>query len=528
MKVNSEENVKLLQKSNSTLYLLCLLVGVITGIIVSMYRYALHYIEILRTTFFTPEQLNNPAFLFKVWITFILCGLLTSLIAKKFPTTSGSGIPQVKAIILNQLTYKKWFRELLGKFIGGVLGIGAGLSLGREGPSVQLGSYVAYGLGDIFKRNEMEKKYLVTSGASAGLSGAFGAPLAGVLFSLEEIHKYFSSKLLICTLFASIASDFISRRIFGIAPAFTFKAMYPTTLSPYFQFFLFAIFGVVIAFFGKLFTVTLITTQNTFKSIPVPRYIKISSIMTLSFILCFIFPEITGGGHNIVENMVNHKSTLLFLIILFFAKLLFTSISYSTSFPGGIFLPMLVLGAILGKIYALFLINILGVGPEYVAHFMVLGMAGYFVAVVRAPITGIILILEMTGTFEHLLALTMISLVAYYVTELLNLEPIYDILYKRMEKENIIEENDDSKKTIILVPVTAESYLANKKLSQVVWPKHVLVIAIQREGIETIPNGSTIIEPGDKLVILMSERNAKLLTNLLYEMGTESHKPNKK
>ncbi|MGL4688386.1 MAG: ClC family H(+)/Cl(-) exchange transporter, partial [Fusobacteriaceae bacterium] len=506
------------------LYFICLLIGLATGLTVSIYRYGLQQAEHLRNMFFSHKDLINPLFLLKLWLIFIIIGIITDFLVKKLPTTSGSGIPQVKAIILKKLKYNSWFKEFIGKFVGGILGIGAGLSLGREGPSIQLGSYIAYGMSSIFKKNEIEKKYLITSGASAGLSGAFGAPLAGVIFSLEELHKHFSSKLLICTLIASISSNFVSRRIFGVSTAFNFSVTYPEALSPYSQFILFIIFGIIIALCGKLFTMVLIGTQNMYKKCILPRWVKVCAVMTLSFTLCFILPEVTGGGHELAEELAKVNSTIMFLIVLFIVKLLFTALSYSTSFPGGIFLPMLVLGAILGKIYALFLINILGVGLDFVPHYMVLGMAAYFVAVVRAPITGIILILEMTGTFEHLLALATVSLVAYYITEILKLEPIYDILYKRIEKNVEVEGDEDvTKKTVILIPVISESYLDNKKISEVSWPLETLIVGIQHDGVEKIPNGSTLIKAGDKLVVLMSENKARLLTEMLSEMGTENH-----
>lgn len=130
----------------------------------------------------------------------------------------------------------------------------------------------------------------------------------------------------------------------------------------------------------------------------------------------------------------------------------------------------------------------------------------------------------MTGTFEHLLALTTVGVIAYFVTEILKLEPVYDILYKRMDKDIKIEEEDDTSKTVILVPVASESYLDGKKLSEVIWPEGVLVVGIQKDGIEIIPNGSTEIEPGNRLVILMSEKNAILLNEILYEMGTNTEK----
>ena len=164
--------------------------------------------------------------------------------------------------------------------------------------------------------------------------------------------------------------------------------------------------------------------------------------------------------------------------------------------------------------------NILGVGPEYIPHYMVLGMAGYFVAVVRAPITGAVLILEMTGNFDHLLALVTVSVVAYYITDLMGLEPIYEILYERMAKDTPDEKLEDSKKTIIGVPVTGESELDGKRICEIKWAEDVLVVAIIRNEREIIPKGNTKIEAGDRLTILLPEKKVHIMKESLYKLGT--------
>ena len=210
---SAKDTVEKLYKGNGKLYFACLLVGTITGAIVSAYRWALEEIGVFRKIYFSDINLNNPVSLLKMWLIFIAVGLIVNYLFKKFPKTSGSGIPQVKGLILGRINYNNWFFELLAKFFAGVLGIGAGLSLGREGPSVQLGSYVGYGASKLLKKDTVERNYLLTSGSSAGLAGAFGAPLAGVMFSIEEIHKYLSGKLLICAFVASIGADFVGRRV---------------------------------------------------------------------------------------------------------------------------------------------------------------------------------------------------------------------------------------------------------------------------------------------------------------------------
>lgn len=521
--LNVEGNIKELYQGNGKLYLLCLLVGVITGVFVSLYRHALHIVGILRESFISRETFMSPRALFKIWIIFIVIGFLVDLIYRKYPRISGSGIPQVKGIILGTVKYRRWFQELIAKFVAGFLAIGAGFSLGREGPSVQMGSYIAEGVAKRFHCDRIKENYLITSGASAGLAGAFGAPLAGVMFSLEEIHKFLTGKLIVCIFLASIASDFVGRRFFGIQTAFDVLVSYPTEINPYFQFLLYVLFGVVIAFFGKMFTVLLVKIQDIFNTKKPPRWSKIVFVMSLSFILCFILPEVTGGGHDLVEHLPYLNVSLGILILIFVVKLLFTAISYATGFAGGIFLPMLVLGAILGKIFALILAMFYPLEGSIIIHFMVLGMVAYFVSVVRAPITGVILILEMTGNFDHLLAFVTVSVVSFYVTGLLKLAPIYEILYDRMPKDDLEErhEVESMGKTIITVPIAAESYLDGKKISEVDWGDEVLVISLQRNEKEKIPKGDMRMQSGDFIILLLPESKVSEVKEDMLAKGVE-------
>ena len=151
--------------------------------------------------------------------SFCYCGTASWLI-KFEPLSGGSGIPQVKGNILG--LYKTvWWRILLAKLVGGIVGIGAGLSLGREGPSIQLGAMTGQGLSRSLGRTRMEERYLISSGAGAGLAAAFNAPLAGVIFTLEELHKNFSAVVLLPTLAAALTATVISHGFFGTQRIFT-------------------------------------------------------------------------------------------------------------------------------------------------------------------------------------------------------------------------------------------------------------------------------------------------------------------
>lgn len=188
-------------------------IGIITGLIIVLYRFTLEQAGLLLTQIY--NLISARPILLLPWVgVLILIGLIVGLMVQHEPMISGSGIPQVEGVLLRKLSMT-WWKVILGKFLGGVLAIGAGLSMGREGPSVQLGAAVGQGFSKILKRINIEEKYLITSGASAGLAAAFGAPLAGVMFALEEVHKNFSPLVLLSALSAALSADFITSEFFG-------------------------------------------------------------------------------------------------------------------------------------------------------------------------------------------------------------------------------------------------------------------------------------------------------------------------
>lgn len=197
------------------------IVGFFAGLVATFYRFLLEG-AINFSRYMYSLQLKNT-WMIPLWVLLlIVMGYVVGLIVKKDPMTSGSGIPQVEGILVGKLNMN-WLSVVAGKFIEGVLCIGAGLSLGREGPSIQIGAAVGQGVSKIFKRIKIEEKLLITSGASAGLSAAFSAPLAGAIFALEEVHKSFSPIVMTSALAASITSAFISKHFFGLSPIFNFQ-----------------------------------------------------------------------------------------------------------------------------------------------------------------------------------------------------------------------------------------------------------------------------------------------------------------
>ena len=408
-----------------------LAVGLGAGISISVFRYLLAGSEILRPVIYhnLREALADGQWqwLALYILSFIIIAYLLKLIVAREPMCTGSGIPQIKGILQGDMSIR-WFSVLWSKIIGGVLAIGAGMSLGREGPSVQIGACVGQGLSQTSRRTGFESRILMTAGAGAGLAAAFNAPLAGVIFGLEEMQKTISPALLLTGITASITAATVTEVVFGMSPVFSMGYLLPLPLN---LFDVLVVAGIVIGLLGRLFNIALAYSLNTYSRLGLSGMKKPLVPLVLAGILGFVLPEILGGGNLLVDSLVVTDYTIGFLCLLFVGKFLFTMICFGSGVPGGIFLPMLVLGAAGGAVLAKLLV-LAGLLPAmYYADIIVFGMAAYFSSVVKSPVTGSILILEMTGSFQHMLALLVVSLTAYVISDLTGGRPVYDELLDR-------------------------------------------------------------------------------------------------
>ena len=218
MKESVADNLRRRDSFKYTIVAEGVLIGLITGALISVFRLMLIYADRARDVMVqyvtSGHALAGAAVL--LLIAVIICLLLGAE-----PEIAGSGIPQVEAELRGQKDMC-WWRVILAKTAGCALAIGGGLALGREGPSIQLGSMVGKGVSRAGHRLLTEERLLITCGAGAGLSAAFGAPLAGALFALEELHRNFSAEILLSTMAASVASDFVAANVFGLTPVFGF------------------------------------------------------------------------------------------------------------------------------------------------------------------------------------------------------------------------------------------------------------------------------------------------------------------
>ena len=425
--------VKLLWHTRFGVILQSVLIGIGTGLVVLGFRIALGYSEHLRTLLYEFLPVSSPLWTV-VWIlSLAVLGVFLGFLSKLRPMIRGSGIPQIKGE-LRGIMWHRWLSELPLKFVSAILSIGAGLSLGREGPSVQMGGYIGKAMSRIGHRSPAELRYLMISGAAAGLSAAFNAPLAGVLFALEELHKQFSPLMLLCAMAASAMGDFVSSHFFGMRPSFSFPDIIPLSLN---RFPWLILLGLLAAAGGDLFKKSLYFSQSLYSKLRVPMIVRPVVPLLVSVPLGFFLAETIGGGHELVEHLAVARYSLMLLAGLFFVKLAFSGLSYGAGTAGGIFLPLLVCGALLGTAFGTVLFRLGLVAEIEIVNFLILGMAAFFTAVVRAPVTGTVLILEMSGNLSHLGGLVIVCLISQLACDLVRSRPVYDVLLYRQAREAI-------------------------------------------------------------------------------------------
>jgi len=207
-------------------------------------------------------------------------------------------------------------------------------------------------------------------------------------------------------------------------------------------------------------------------------------------------------------------------VIIFIVKLSFSMISFGSGTPGGIFFPLIILGATIGSIFAGISTKYLGIDQELYNNFIILAMAGYFTAIVRAPITGIVLIMEMSGSFNHMLSLTVVAVTAYVIADLLKSPPIYEALLENLLlNEDVGDSIESSKKIVVELIVRHDSEFANRQVKNIKWPGKSLLVGVQNGARQIIPNGDTEIKEGDYLTILTDINNESKIKEIIDEMN---------
>lgn len=410
------------------------------GLIGTAFRFLLSETERLRESLIVQShEWAGYGLLLSVAGVAIAAGLARWLVVRFAPSAAGSGVQYVEAEARGEAEPSG--PEIIPiKFIGGLLAIGSGLALGREGPTVQMGAAIGTISAHRLLPDAADRIALNVAGAGAGLAVAFNAPIGGAVFVFEELTGRFTSRLMLATLAAGTLAIVVLRVFLGDQQDFAAGQAEPAS-----HMFVFLAFGAVIGLIGALYNVLTCSLLQLADALPaIPSVAKAAAIGGVIGLVAWFWPGIVGGGDNLTQGVLSNQFAVGELALIFVVRFLIGPFSYAAGTPGGLFAPLLVVGAAFGALFA-------GVGAAFIpgqfvaVNFAVVGMAALFTAIVRAPLTGITLIIEMTGRADLVLAMMTASLGVLLVTSLCGSEPIYDSLRQRMLAEGRHTSQDPSR-----------------------------------------------------------------------------------
>ena len=408
--------------------------GVVIGFIGGAFRWCLASADALRVDFVDwAHRLPGPGWLVVVAAAAVGAAL-AALIVRWLPLAAGSGIQHVEAVHRGEAE-PALLRLLPAKFIGGVLAIGSGLVLGREGPTVHMGAAVGAEAARRVRLPDPDVRMLQAALGGAGLAVAFNAPIAGTLFTLEEVTKSVRLLTVLATISATATAVGCSRLITGDRPDFDVGSLSSPAIAwlP-----LFIVFGLLTGMLGVLYNRSVLGALDRVKALPrVPAIAKAAVIGSLIGVITFVEPLASGGGDTLTQTILGgHGFALIAIAGLLMLRFVAGPLSYAAAVPGGLFAPLLAVGTLWGVLFVgCFDAVWPGQHPSLAVPMALVGMTAFFAATVRAPVTAIVLVIEMTGTTSVAVPMLAATAAAVLVAELLRSPPIYDSLRARMPAE---------------------------------------------------------------------------------------------
>lgn len=428
---------RLIQRDKTPLAVLLMaaVVGTLAGLIGVAFEKSVNWVQNLRI----GALVEVADHWFLVWpLAFILSALLAMvgyfLVRRFAPEAGGSGIPEIEGA-LEELRPVRWWRVLPVKFIGGMGTLGAGMVLGREGPMVQLGGNLGRMVVDVFRMRSPEARHtLLATGAAAGLSAAFNAPLAGILFIIEEMRPQFRYNLIsIKAVFTGVIMATIVFRIFNGDKAVI--EVGKLSNAPVNTLWLYLILGMIFGCVGPLFNTLVLRTQDMFQRLHggnIKKWVLIGGLIGGSCgVLGLIQPAASGGGFNLIPIAAAGNFSVGLLLFIFIARVITTLFCFSSGAPGGIFAPMLALGTLLGTAFGMAATPLFPAYHLDAGTFAIAVMGALLAASVRAPLTGIVLVLEMTDNYQLILPMIITCLGATLLAQFLGGKPLYSTILQR-------------------------------------------------------------------------------------------------
>ena len=501
-----------------------LLCGTIVGALIFLFKFLAKLLE--ENARFVYGYIRTNLWLLPVLIVGLVgCALVMNVLHKKIPAVKGGGIPRSEGILRGVLSFK-WLKTLLGTFFGSMLSFFVGLPLGSEGPAVLIGTSVGGMCDNLSKSKSAWGRCIMTGGAGAGFAVATGAPLAAILFTLEEIHKKFTAMLMLMVSISVLSASFVNSylcSVFGMSPSlFEFETLprFELKHSGYLL-----LFGLLIAlavgvFDGSVEWVYKITRKVSGRFAHV---VKLVIFFLLTGCLGLVFDGAIYSGHDVIENVMVRSESLWLLFLLLVARLVMMLLATNSAATGGIFIPTLAIGALFSAFFANLML-LIGMPTEYFTALVLLGMCAFLGGTLRAPITALVFFVEITGSAFNVMFAGAVVFAVNFIIEMYDEKPFYDRVLASMEKA----EHKDKTLTVkyFCTKVSKGAFVVGKPVRDILWPHASVIVSITRDGkdfSDTDNDGEKRLYEGDSIIIRARCYDEEEIIDHLYDLMGRDH-----
>lgn len=511
----------------NNLLLPCLVFSVLTGffsaILITAFKIAAEWVIHISNSVYESIR-ENPICLPLLVIGAALIGLAASLILSKFKSCQGGGIPTSVAAIQGIFSFR-WISSVTLLPISALLTFLVGLPLGTEGPCVQMGTAIGDGVMKSFGKEKHRgwRRYIMTGGASAGFSIATASPISAIVFAMEELHKHFSPIILsvasISVITAQITARALSAIGIGDLEFFSIPESKAITTSLFFAPLLIGLVsGICSILFTRLYHRVDHTMRIVLKKLPVKILLPI--LFALVSIVGFFFADVLSSGHALITSLFSHGAVWYVLVLLFLIRAIGMMVCNTSGATGGLFLPTLAFGAIIGAICADIMIWLGCIGSEYYVIMVVLGITSFLGATSRIPLTACVFSIEALCGINNVLPIIIATIVALLIVESSGLEDLTDkIIEAKLHKITKGKQPFD-----IEAPLTVNknAFVTGKELRDVLWPNSCVVVAFERAK---HTEKHSVISDGDVITVRYTtydpEETAIELTDLVGEQSED-------
>lgn len=490
--------------------------GALTGVTIFLFKFITSRVIEFSGICYNYVRIHPEFFPFLL-LSCALLGVLSAFILKFSKNSRGGGIPSSVAILRGLISFH-WIHSIIILPLSAILTYLCGVPLGNEGPSVQMGTAVGKGAVKLFpKKHAAWNRYIMTGGACAGFAAATGAPVSGIFFALEEAHRRFSPMIIMVASTAVISGSAVMEFLcssFNMSTELFEFIHFPRLPLTYILIPLIVgiICGICAGFFTKLYDAVNVLVKE--KLAKFSFRVKMTCVFVATAIIGFFFSECIGSGHSLIEELVEGHGVWYMLLVFLAVRLILLIFANNVGVTGGLFIPTLAFGAIIGAILSKLLVFFNVIDPYLAPTVIIISTASFLSAFVRTPITAIIFSVEALGAYNNILPVIIAVTFSYITVEAMAVECFYETVIH----SKVRDENRGKTESIIdeCFEVHPGAFIVGKEIRDILWPVNCVVLTVHKKGSDSAHSMGGISE-GDILRIHATTFDRK---KTLFELET--------